>query len=181
VRTLGTEDLLVYLLIHAAKHGWACLAWLGDIARIMRDPSIDWGCIAGTASRTGSQRLISTGLSICAQLLDLRTPEELPGSLRSAADLRLAHEACLRLLHAPCVNLADPGRPLFYRALERRRDRLRWVYEVLLEPTPPDWSSVALPAALDWLYPLVRTGRLLRKYASGHSRRLEPDPLALRD
>ena len=182
VRTLGTEDLLVYLLIHAAKHGWACLAWLGDIARVLQGPAaIDWARIAATASRTGSRRLIATGVNICAQLLDLRTPEELPRPLRSAADLRLAHDVCLRLLQSPVVNLTEPGRPLFYRALERRRDRLRWVHEVLLEPTPPDWGSVALPAALDWLYPLVRTGRLLRKYASGHSGRLEPDTVIQRD
>ncbi|MGH7459476.1 MAG: nucleotidyltransferase domain-containing protein [Longimicrobiales bacterium] len=165
IRTLGTEDLLVYLLIHAAKHGWQCLAWLGDIARvILGSAAMDWVRIASTTQRTGSTRLIATGLEICSRLLD--APQQLPASLAGAAEQRLARDVCWRLLHSPQLCSTGPARPLFYRALERRRDRLRWVHEVLLQPTPPDWHVVALPAALDWLYPLVRAARLMRKHSS---------------
>ena len=165
IRTLGTEDLLVYLLLHAAKHGWRCLAWLGDIARVIHSATaIDWARIASTAQRTGSNRLLSTGLGICALLLDARPREELPRSLAQAADQRLVRDICWRLLHTPRLNLPRPGRPLFFRALERSSDRLRWVHEVLLAPTPPDWNAMPLPAPLDWAYPLVRAGRLLLKY-----------------
>jgi hypothetical protein len=167
IHTLGTEDLLVYLLIHAAKHGCACLAWLGDIARIMQGCAvIDWARISGTASRTGTRRLISTGIAICSRLFAIRTAQELPRSLADAADDRLVHDSCWRLLHSPRLHFPAPGRPFFFRALERGGDRLRWLHEILLEPTPPDWHAVPLPAALDWLYPLMRAARLLRKYGT---------------
>jgi hypothetical protein len=176
IRTLGTEDLLVYLLIHAAKHAWGCLSWLGDIARVIQGPAaIDWSRIVNTANRTGSNRLLGTGLAVCTRLLDAHAPELSP-SLADAADQRLVRDICWQLLHAPRLNLPGPGRPLFFRALERKRDRMRWAQEVLLDPTPPDWDVVALPTPLGWLYPAVRAGRLLRKYGSRAAREHLPWP-----
>ena len=40
LRTICAEDLMLVLCVHAAKHGWAQLSWLCDIAKLT--PSLDW-------------------------------------------------------------------------------------------------------------------------------------------
>ena len=49
--------------------------------------------------------------------------------------------------------------------MERASDRLRFLHDVLLRPTPLEWEAVPLPPSLAPLYYLVRPMRLLWKYA----------------
>ena len=51
MKTPASEDLLLVLSIHAAKHVWGRLVWLCDIARVMVLPSLDWKWIASGPRR----------------------------------------------------------------------------------------------------------------------------------
>ena len=55
----------------------------------------------------------------------------------------------------------------YLRAMERARNRLRFLHNVLLRPTPLEWEAVPLPPALAPLYYLIRPMRLFWKYARG--------------
>ena len=52
VRTLGPEDQLLHLLVHANRHGCSRLKWLVDITEYLRqEPEIDWDILVSIARR----------------------------------------------------------------------------------------------------------------------------------
>jgi hypothetical protein len=54
---------------------------------------------------------------------------------------------------------------MYFRAMECRRDRLRFLHDVVLRPTVYEWNAVPLPEALAALHYLIRPVRLLWKHA----------------
>ncbi len=165
VPTLGAEDTLLFLCLHAAKHDWSSLHWLCDIAELLRArPQLDWAWLR-VASRGGAARLVGVGLRLARALLDAPVPgDALPPD--DAADA-LAAEAAGALLAGPLGPPAGrwPWRSLYYRAMERRRDRWRLVHDQVLAPSVYEWRLLPLPPALALLYYAVRPVRLLAKEA----------------
>ena len=53
----------------------------------------------------------------------------------------------------------------YFRAMELRRDRLRFLHDVALRPTLHEWRAVPLPPALVPLHYIVRPLRLALKHA----------------
>ena len=52
VHTLGPEDQLLHLLVHANRHGCSQLKWLVDITEYLRqDPGLDWDLLVSIARR----------------------------------------------------------------------------------------------------------------------------------
>jgi len=74
VRTLRTEDLLLVLCVHAAKHVWVQLSWLCDIAQLMKSRPLDWNTIQDEARRLGIERIVSLNLFLAHNLLDSPLP-----------------------------------------------------------------------------------------------------------
>src|SRR5262249_39654082 len=62
VRTLGAEDLLLVLCVHAAKHVWVQLSWLCDIAQITKSRDFDWTTVQGEARRLGIEHIVHLNL-----------------------------------------------------------------------------------------------------------------------
>jgi hypothetical protein len=163
VPTLGTDDTLLFFCLHAAKHDWASLHWLCDLTELLRTrPVVDWDWVRATAERGKAWRLVQVGLRLARDLLDAPVPEALLHGGREAE--ALAAEAARSLLSG--VERAGtrwPWRSLYYRGMERTRDRARLIHDLLLAPTVHEWGLVPLPPALAPLYYAVRPFRLLAK------------------
>jgi hypothetical protein len=168
VPTLGAEDTLLFFCLHAAKHDWASLHWLCDVAELLRSrPNLDWAW-ALAAARGGAGRLVQVGLRLARTLLDAPVPE---GALAPDGTAEaLAGEAARALLAGPAggPRARQPWRSLYFRAMERRRDRWRLVHDLVLAPSVHEWRLLPLPPALAPLYYAVRPVRLLLK--EGRSR-----------
>jgi hypothetical protein len=54
---------------------------------------------------------------------------------------------------------------LFFRTMQRTRDRLHFLHQVVFRPTPLEWRALPLPVALAPLHYLVRPVRLLWRHA----------------
>ena len=54
VLNLSPEDLLLYLCVHGCKHVWQRLAWITDIAELLRHPQLEWRRVTEQATRLGS-------------------------------------------------------------------------------------------------------------------------------
>src|SRR5262249_27610284 len=66
VQTLCSEDMLLYSLLHAAKHQWRLLRFILDAALVVETRhDLDWGTIAVAVEKApGCRRMIAVGLGL---------------------------------------------------------------------------------------------------------------------
>jgi hypothetical protein len=175
IRTLCAADMLLYSLLHAAKHQWKVLRLLVDAALLIetRD-DIDWRAIALAVEKApGCRGAIAVGLRLAELLFGV--PVNDWGARWIASDARvdeLAREV-FSVLTSPDVPAGSgppwPWRQPFYRSLSPR-DRLRYTYDRLLRPTTLEWMAAPLPGWLGWLYPAIRIARLAKKHVGAADR-----------
>jgi hypothetical protein len=126
VRSLASEDLLLFLCVHGAKHHWQRLAWICDVAELLRTVKIDWGRLLDQASRLGGRRMLGLGVWLAQTLLGAALPMDVQHRLYADPVIpALAEEVSVRLFANPSRPLAAWDRPPFYlRLRERWQDRL---------------------------------------------------------
>lgn len=171
---LSPEDLLIILCAHGAKHMWSRLAWVCDVAELLRaETDLDWEIVMSRGHALGARRMISLGLVLARDLLGAPIPE--------AVNQRLEEDAVVKSLGGQVwrrftsgVSNSEPGLAELCRfnlkARERWRDRFRYGLRLALTPTQGDWALLPLPAPLFFLYYVVRPARLALQYWGGISK-----------
>jgi len=172
LRTPGKEDLVLVLCVHAAKHCWAQLAMLRDIAVLSR-LDLDWEWTMAEARRLGIVRIMQVSFSLAQDLFGSPNPltanpceiNKITSALRS------------RLTTGGEI---DPGSMDYFRFMmkirERRRDRLRFAWRLATTPSLADWEAVSIPDALGFLYRDVRVYRFGRRLLASRSAVRKADP-----
>jgi hypothetical protein len=162
MKTPSSEDLLLVLSAHAAKHVWARLVWLCDIARLMNLPTLDWSRIGAQAEALGVVRIIRITLLLANRLLGAAIPPAADASLaKDSAMAQLADEIQSYIVSETVFNVESFAYfRLMMRLRERPADRRRFLQRLVLTPGPGEWQAVRLPAPLFPLYRLVRLYRL---------------------
>lgn len=162
MKTPSPEDLFLVLSAHAAKHVWARLVWLCDLARLIVRPNLNWDWIGSQAERLGMKRILRVTLTLASRLLAAPVPAAVQNSLPEDADApQLASE-----IHKGMLSNAEPDveSMAYFRQMlrlrERPADRLRFVQRLMFTPGPSEWSAIYLPPALFPLYRVVRLSRL---------------------
>jgi hypothetical protein len=151
---LSPEWELLYLVVHAVRHRWGALKWLVDIHDYCSAHVVDWDRLGAKADRFGWGRALRMTLGLCRALLGTGVPDA------------LAQEAprwALAQLHGSDGKWKDSWIPA--RVLDRRADRLRYVFRLLLQPTILERRIIRLPAALSLLYYVLRPLRLATRWA----------------
>jgi hypothetical protein len=163
VTTLRDEALLVYLCIHGSKHGWARLAWLADVAELLRGAgtSMRWDVAAALARECGARRMVPLGLALARELLGAPVPDDAARLLPETARVRaLAAEVRARLFDDAWDGTSGLiGFQL--RTRERLHHRAAYLYHLLTAPHVADVAALPLPAPLRPLYRVARPLRLL--------------------
>jgi hypothetical protein len=116
----------------------------------------------------GATRIVQIGLRLARELLDAPIPDTalIPGEL-DGNSLYLTRRLQARLLSFPPLPEPEgefPWHSVFYKSMQRFRDRARWVYEIILLPGELEWGLLPMPATLAPLYFPVRLVRLGWKY-----------------
>ncbi|MGH7929777.1 MAG: nucleotidyltransferase domain-containing protein, partial [Candidatus Binatia bacterium] len=129
VPLISTEDLLLALCVHGAKHRWERLKWICDIAELVgvaRD-SIDWVHLTSRARALGGERMLLLGLFLAHDLLDANLPSEVLKIIQSDSQIRWLFGRVGEGLFGRRLDsdeLSDE-RPFFYwRVRERLQDKL---------------------------------------------------------
>ncbi len=177
VHNLPPEALLLYLCMHGSRHGWQRLDWICDIAELVRVyQDLDWNQVEERASTLGCKRMLCLGLLLAHDLLGAELPEEvLQTVLSDQVAASLASEINEQFLYESGGQFKVFKRELLHlRMRERLRDRIRYIlfsflsqYFYWYQKIPineKDRALIPLPAALSFLYYLVRPVRLLREY-----------------
>ena len=166
VRSLSTEDLLLSLCVHGSKHLWTRLAWICDVAEILKTPrDLDWRALCAQARLTGTERMMFLGLYLANRLFDAPLPEELNSQVLSDKTIdSLAQEVAVALFSGTEPEVPTLRQSFGFNIRLRRTWRLRVRYcRFLFKPTDGDLGAVKLPGSLTFAYYLMRPLRLLRE------------------
>jgi hypothetical protein len=167
MKTLSSEDLLLVLSAHAAKHVWGRLIWLCDIARLMAQPDLDWNWIGSQARALGLVRILRVSMLLVDRCLSAPIPEAAQASVpEDSASSLLAGEIQSHIASQFAYNVESVAYfRLMMRLRERSVDRLRFLLRLAFTSGPSDWQAIRLPEPLFPLYRLVRLSRLAAKFA----------------
>jgi hypothetical protein len=167
VSTLSTEDLLLFLCAHGAKHLWERLGWICDVARLVNKMGIDWDRLLLYADEQDCELVLLLGLCLARKVLGV--------SLPAVITHREAANKSVSALVPQLIERLFLGGPSPPTALESRRfivqlakdfpSRMRFCFGLLLVPTEAEWAVLRLPPALFAFYYPLRLWRLGVKYA----------------
>jgi hypothetical protein len=183
IRVLSWEDLLLYLCVHGAKHGWDRLEWITCVSELLRAPrEIKWEVLLQRAANSGASRALHLGLLLASDLQPFAFP---PIVMEPLSVDSVARTLADQVNHRLFVEELDHSRREIYRHTFYLRARERWSdrARILLyfsarvpHPLAKDWNLFRLPASLSFLYYLLRPMRLAREYGLSRLRAmLRPD------
>ncbi|PKN94108.1 MAG: hypothetical protein CVU44_06820 [Chloroflexi bacterium HGW-Chloroflexi-6] len=121
VSILSYEDMLVYTLVHGAKHRWSSVKLLLDLLAILRLPhEFDWQLVENSLRLTRLGRVAAQGVALLQELWGFDVPEPLNQLARPDAASRFLTRFSLDTLSWPQT--------------EKREDPRWFGYGFLLKP-----------------------------------------------
>lgn len=172
ILSLSIEDLLLYLCIHGTKHHWMQLKWICDINELInKNKDLDWNKLSANAIKYKCERMILLGLKLTNELYHTELPTNLIKKIDSRKDIRRLTDEVISNLFAERYTFSFKN--LFYlRAMENNVDRIRYITESYLVPTPKEFVLINLPKSLSFLYYFIRPVRLGLKYLNLYTQKL---------
>ena len=167
VLTLPPEDLLPILCMHGSKHFWTRLAWICDIAELIRvHEGINWEQVIERAGTLGSKRMLFLGLYLASDLLEAPLPTNVLHKVRVDPTVKaLAEQVRERPFNEPNRQLkAFEDFRYQIRLRERLGDKIRYLVLLVLIPHQADVMFLEVPALLRRVYYVLRPVRLAVKY-----------------
>ncbi|MEP6569205.1 MAG: nucleotidyltransferase family protein [Acidobacteriota bacterium] len=165
VKSLSIEDLLLSLCVHGSKHHWERLAWICDVAELIKmRTDLDWSVLLERSVSSGSERMLLLGLYLASRLLNAPLPRQTEARVEDATVALLATQVCRRLFDGTTLTPASISQSFKFQWALRTdwRTRLRYC-RLLLRPTDADIQILSLPRALNFLYYMMRPFDLLRR------------------
>jgi len=170
IKTLATEDSILYQSMHGAKHLWRRLEWISSLGETTRAAeSVDWNVVIQRAAEARATRMLALGLRLAERVSGINVPAGLDDD-RSMDQLA---QNILKTIFS-VTGAADSTETNLYnlKVMDRKRDVLTSALRALFIPTLTDWSALNLPASLHSLYYAYRPLRLSKVYTTSLWRRL---------
>jgi hypothetical protein len=166
-RTLSREQLLLFLCAHGARHIWARLGWVCDVARLIQvEAKMDWNYVFAQVRQTRTSRMLALGLRLASDLLGGELPTEAKEWLVHAPQTQEL-ELAIRKRFLDCAPFPAPALEaarLSMRTCDRVNHRLRFLLGTLIGPSEAEYRALPMPPGLFMLYYLFRPLRLIAKY-----------------
>ena len=178
ILTFAPDDLIFVLCIHAAKNQWQRLEWIHTLARLVdQSPGIDWKTLFGVAAACASERTLALGLAICAKLYAIKLPDEAARRIRADGQVEgLADRVLGWLLQGRSGWLSSSTlRKFNVDARKSLSDKIHYLVCAAATPSAKDYL-INLPSWLNWVYYLIRAGRLLVDGIANLFTRVSPPP-----
>jgi Uncharacterised nucleotidyltransferase len=174
IETLATEDLIVYLAMHGAKHLWRALEWISSLGELLRSAElIAWDTVVERAEKAHATRMLGLAL----RLVERVSGEEIVSHVVETVDKdqsmkRMANDVLLQIFAASGPAASTETNLYNLKIMDRKRDALVSALRALFVPTMSDWSTLNLPPSLHSLYYAYRPLRLSKAYSSALWRKL---------
>lgn len=176
VLQLSLEDSLLYLCVHGCKDLWQRLAWICDIAELIKShPEIHWTKLLEEAKKQNCERMLLLGLLLAEDIQTITLPETIQQKIDQNPVIKtLATEVKARLW----MQIDEPldvfersfwsWRLAFhFRVMESWRHKILlflFVIRFAITPKDQDYIALPLPKSLASLYYLIRPLRLIIKF-----------------
>ncbi|MFZ2404459.1 MAG: nucleotidyltransferase family protein [Methylobacter sp.] len=154
---LNNEDLMIYLCLHGAKHGWGRLKWLFDLPNILDTHDMDWPQLWQRAHLLDAGLAVQQGLLLAQKYCGMELSPEIKSGFRhrinpakwTAIDtIQQGPEQSMELLSAR-LKLHQ----WIHRILTARRiGALFWHCAMLFYPNVEDYRLLKLPSWLHAFY-----------------------------
>jgi hypothetical protein len=174
VLSIPSEDLLLILCVHGAKHCFGRLEWICDIAELVHaHQDLDWLRTIEQARALGSERMLLLGLFLANDLLQAPLPREIQQRIEADSNVKLLGEQTRKLLLLKTTGMPSSYEANSYRLKlrERRQDKLRLGFHYFsrylrtsVSPNGRDMALLPLPGPLSFLYYVLRPIRLITKF-----------------
>ena len=172
IETLATEDLIVYLSMHGAKHLWRAVEWISSLGELIRGAeSISWDAVVERAAKAHATRMLGLALRLVEAVsqIDVRLLKE----LNSEPSLKRMSDEVLATVFAVAGPAQSTETNLYnLKIMDRKRDVLVSALRAVFVPTFTDWHALSLPPSLHSLYYAYRPLRLSKAYTTSLWRKL---------
>jgi len=168
IKVLSNANNLLYLCLHASKHLFEQLKWLCDIDRLIRDsPNLDFTTLYTKAQTLQVQEPLLLALQMSKALYSTPLPP-LVEAKTTPKTIKLL-EKSLKYFSEDFTTLEEGTkkrlRLLFLQELNSdKQNKFLALFIYLFKPTSVDYIYYNLQKNLNFLYPLLRPIRLLKKY-----------------
>lgn len=174
VRSLPINDLMLYLSMHGTRHRWMRLAWICDIAELVRiRKDINWEELIRQAEELGNKRSLALGLLLAHDMLGTQLPPVVLQWAREDAVIEQLASMVSEYLLCEDPDSLDISywRKYHLKVKERFRERARLHLHYYLRylriavlPNSRDEELISLPESLHFVYYLLRPFRLMKEY-----------------
>ena len=174
LKTLATEDLVVYLSMHGAKHLWRRLEWIASLGEVIRAAeSIAWDIVVERAAKAHATRMLALGLRLAESVSGVDVPAEVWRAVdRDESSKRMAQQTLVGIFNTSDAPVSSETNLYNLKVMDRKRDALISALRSIFVPTLSDWHALSLPPSLHSLYYAYRPLRLSKAYSSALWRKL---------
>lgn len=160
---LGTEELLLSLVLHGASHRWFSLKWLCDIGMMLRRGGFSWQRLYGLAESLGVETILNQAIILSRHLLAAPVPDgiiDMVNKDRKAQKLATMAIPFIIDFHSNFDQSIDllshyyKKKYGFYLQCGWRK-KFAFIHHHFL-PTDADIELIALPESLYFMYFLIR-------------------------
>ena len=167
ISILSTEQLLLYLCVHSAKHLYERIEWICDIDRLTRaNPNMDWETVSSEAAKLGVSRIVHLSLALCETLFELKLPQIIKEESQKDKVMQKLKNTIIKqnFGHTSPFKKSYHYFILMWKMRNKLSDKLSFVFLGIFTPTIDDFLFMQLPNKLSFLYILLRPYRLIKKY-----------------
>jgi hypothetical protein len=164
----SSDDLLVYLCVHGSKHCWYNLESIFLVARLLSDnKDLNWNRVLCLSETIHCKTILLLGLYLADYFFAVPIPTEIQQLLEKNREklvkLRTYISSVIFRENKKTQWAVSKSKFTFYQiqAMDRLKDKIRYVFFVLCFPTNYDWQAKALPGNLNFLYFFFRPFRLI--------------------
>jgi len=174
IETLSTEDLILYLSMHGAKHLWRALEWITSLAELIRNAeSISWDVVVERAEKAHATRMLGLALRLVERVSGSgNVPHALSAIDKNDAMQKLADEVLSQIFNLSGAAVSTETNLYNLKIMDHKRDAVVSALRAVFVPTLTDWDSLSLPAPLHSLYYAYRPLRLSKVYTTSLWRKL---------
>jgi hypothetical protein len=174
IETLATEDLIVYLSMHGAKHLWRSLEWISSLGELIRSAeAIAWDTVVTRAERAHATRMLALGLRLAENVCHVEIPADVMRAVDAGeSSKQMAQQIIAEIFDVTTAPVSTETNLYNLKIMDRKRDALVSALRAIFIPTMADWSKLNLPPSLHSLYYAYRPLRLSRAYTSALWRKL---------
>lgn len=160
---LSTEHLVVYLSVHACKHGWANLEAVANLSELLkRDCDLDK--IVDLASKWQCKKMLHLGLYLSHKLLGTRMPGNLQFYKNSVIAEIGNNVSAVMFKNLIELKVKDTANRFSFFHLNVRDsfiNKLQYVFRLIFRPTDKDWLCCPVPGSFGFIHYVIRPFRLI--------------------